>query len=63
MNLYLNGAIAPENARTLETTPTVEKLEKQGHLIGKENSRYFLSETGKMIAGGALEIYPELLDV
>jgi hypothetical protein len=61
--LYSKKAFDSKSAVFLEITPIVRKLMKQ-ELLEKvreeEESRFYLTEIGKMVALGALDIYPEL---
>jgi hypothetical protein len=61
--LYSKKAFDSKSAVFLETTPIVRKLMKQERLEKvreEKESRFYLTEIGKMVALGALDIYPEL---
>jgi hypothetical protein len=62
--LYSKKAFDSKSAVFLETTSIVRKLMKQERLEKvreeEEESRFYLTEIGKMVALGALDIYPEL---
>lgn len=58
--LYREQAFFPENAQKLERSPLVQKLVKQGQLIETAKYAYYLSDEGKIVARGALKLYPEL---
>ena len=63
--LYLRKAFDGESAVFLEDTPTVRKLmklERIGKTLGEE-PKFYLTDIGKMVAIGALDIYPELEQV
>ncbi len=60
--LYSRKAFDSKSAAFLENTPIVRKLMKQERLekVRGEESRFYLTDIGKMVALGALDIYPEL---
>jgi|SRR5579875_1754112 len=63
--LYLKKAFDTKSAVFLEYTPIVRKLMKQQRIEkvrggGEEEPKFHLTEIGKMVATGALDIYPEL---
>lgn len=60
VHLFLNNALEPAKALALDGTSIVKKLVRQEHLCETGKSRFHLTQTGKMIAAGALDIYPEL---
>jgi len=57
---YLKKAWSPENAIDLERTRIVEKLLKQGQFLESEEKKIYLSAEGRIVAKGALKLYPEL---
>jgi len=59
VHLLLKEAWTPEKAIDLERTEIVEKLLKQGQLLEAEG-KFYLSDEGKIVAQGALKLYPEL---
>ncbi|RLG96500.1 hypothetical protein DRO28_05495, partial [Candidatus Bathyarchaeota archaeon] len=59
VHLLLKEAWTPEKAIDLERTEIVEKLLKQGQLLESEG-KFYLSDEGKIVAQGALKLYPEL---
>ena len=63
VHLYREGAFSPETAITINKSELVQKLLKQGQLLetNKEKMRaQYLSDEGKIVAQGALKLYPEL---
>jgi len=61
--LYREQAFSPEKACKLERMPLMQKLIEQGQIIEtvKENVHaQYLSDEGKIIAKGALKLYPEI---
>ena len=65
--LYREEAFSPESARAINKSKLVEKLVKQGQLLeitkGTMRARTYLSDEGKIVAEGALKLYPELKDL
>lgn len=59
IHLLLNEAFSPEKALSLNKSRAVQKLIKQGQLEETEQKVY-LSDEGRIVARGALDIYPEL---
>ena len=61
--LHREDAFSPETAITISKSTLVEKLLKQGQLLetsrGEMRAQY-LSDEGKIVAEGALKLYPEL---
>lgn len=60
--LYSRKAFDDKSAVFLEVTPIVRKLMKQDR-IGKtrgEEQKFYLTDIGRMVALGAVDIYPEL---
>jgi predicted transcriptional regulator len=55
----LRGALRKETAINLPENRTTEQLE-EAEQIEKTESGYYLTDIGKIVAMGALEIYPEL---
>lgn len=63
VHLYSRKAFDGKSAVFLEVTPIVRKLVKQERIEnvrGEGTSKFYLTEIGKMVALGALDIYPEL---
>lgn len=59
MYLLLKKASEPENAVYLSECKMIEELVEAEH-IGKIGNKFYLTEDGRYIAKGALELYPEL---
>lgn len=59
VHMLLNNALSPQKSLSLERDQTIQKLVKQGQII-EENGRLYLSDEGKIVAQGALTLYPEL---
>jgi len=63
VHLHREKAFSPESAVTINRSALVEKLLKQGQLLetsrGEMRAQY-LSDEGKIVAEGALKLYPEL---
>jgi len=57
---YTKGAFSPEKATKINESTLVKKLLKQGQLMKSEEGRIYLSDEGKTVAEGALNLYPEL---
>jgi hypothetical protein len=62
IHLLLNDALSPQKALSLERDQTVQKLVEQGQIM-EENGRLYLSDEGKIVAQGALKLYPELKEL
>jgi hypothetical protein len=60
IHLLLNEAFSPEKSLSLRKDQTIRKLVDQGQIL-EENKKLYLSDEGKIVAQGALKIYPELL--
>jgi len=63
VHLYREKAFSPETAITINKSALVQKLLEQGQLleVSKENMRaHYLSDEGRIVAQGALKLYPEL---
>lgn len=62
--LYREEAFSPEFARAINESALVQKLLKQGQLLetnkGTMRAHVYLSDEGKIVAEGALKLYPEL---
>jgi hypothetical protein len=64
VHMGLKEAVSPEKAIPLEKDATVCKLMKQGQLLETESAlKFYLSDEGKIVAEGALKLYPELRDL
>jgi predicted transcriptional regulator len=63
VHLYREKAFSPESAIALSKSTLIQKLLKQGQLLeassGNMRAQY-LSDEGKIVAEGALKLYPEL---
>ncbi|PJC50528.1 MAG: hypothetical protein CO032_04330 [Nitrosopumilales archaeon CG_4_9_14_0_2_um_filter_34_16] len=59
VHLLLKKATTPENAVYLPEGRMIEELVGAEH-VGKIGNRFYLTEDGRYIAKGALELYPEL---
>ncbi len=57
INLLKADATTKETAVKITITPLVEKLLAAGHISETEN-KFYLTETGKIIARGAAKMYP-----
>jgi len=60
---YRQEALSPEKAVEMEKSLLVKKLLKQGQLHETSEGKIFLTDEGKIIAQGALKLYPELKDL
>jgi hypothetical protein len=60
---YIKDAFSPEKAIEITKSTLVKKLLKQGQLIKNEDGRIYLSDEGKIVAEGALNLYPELKNI
>jgi Mn-dependent DtxR family transcriptional regulator len=59
--LYLNDAISPKSALPMEgKKEMLRKLLTQGQIKEKNESHYYLTEEGIIIAKGTLRIFPDL---
>ena len=61
-HLYLREALGEDTAVNLPENEILDKLE-EAEQIEKSQSGYYLTDIGKMVAIGALELYPELKDM
>jgi len=62
IHLLLNEAFSPEKALSLGKSRVIQKLVKQGQLVATDGKLY-LSDEGKIVSQGALQIYPELSEI
>jgi hypothetical protein len=61
VHLCLREATSPEKAVAFKKDAVIRKLVKQGQLLEVERTlRFYLSDEGKIVAHGALKLYPEL---
>ncbi|MGH9876640.1 MAG: hypothetical protein ACRD5H_03305 [Nitrososphaerales archaeon] len=60
--LLLHNAVDPRSAIPMQKNNILEKLVKAEH-IEEKRGRYHLTSVGKMVAQGALKLYPELKTV
>lgn len=59
--LYSRKAFNRKSSVLLEDTPVVRKLMKEQRIVKDEDApKFYLTDIGKMVALGALDIYPEL---
>jgi hypothetical protein len=64
VHMCLRGATSRENAILLDEDETLQKLVKQGQILKVETlPRFYLSDEGKIVADGALRLYPELKEM
>ncbi len=62
IHLLLNEAVSPEKAVSLGKSRATQKLVEQGQ-ISQTNGKLYLSDEGKIVAQGALQVYPELNEI
>lgn len=62
IHLLLNEAFSSAKALSLSPSRATQKLVEQGQ-ISEANGRLHLSDEGKIVAQGALQIYPELSEI
>ena len=62
IHLLLNEALSPAKALSISKSRASQKLVKQGQ-ISETNGKLYLSDEGKIVAQGALQIYPELSEI
>lgn len=62
IHLLLNAALSPQKSLSLNKTQTIQRLVEQGQIV-EENGKLYLSDEGKIVAQGALKIYPELSEI
>jgi len=61
IHMRLKEAASPEKAISLDKDATVQELVKQGQILQVERAlRFYLSDEGKIVAEGALKLFPEL---
>jgi len=64
IHMHLKEATLPEKAISLEKDATVQKLVKQGQILKAEHAlTFYLSDEGKIVAEGALKLFPELREL
>jgi hypothetical protein len=61
--LYRQGGISPQKALEMEKSALVKKLIRQGQLHETSERKVYLTDEGKIVAEGALKLYPELKGV
>jgi len=59
IHLLLNSAFSSEKAIALNRNKSVQLLIKQGQIL-EADSKLYLSDEGKIVAEGALQVFPEL---
>lgn len=57
VGLLKEKAVSPESAIEIRESPLTKKLLEQQHIIKAKDGRVYLSETGRIIAKGAIEVY------
>lgn len=57
VGLLKEKAVSPESAIQVKGSPLIKKLLEQQHVIKTREGKIYLSETGKIIAKGATEVY------
>ena len=60
VHLFLNNAVTNQDAIAMNLDHTVKKLLDAEYIHQTSDGMYCLTEDGKMIAIGALELYPEI---
>ena len=60
--LLLQNAVDARSRLVMQKDVTLEELVEAGH-IEEKDGRYYLTSVGKMVAEGALKLYPELKTV
>jgi hypothetical protein len=60
--LLLNGSFSFEKGLPLNRNQTVQQLVKQGQIL-ETDGKLFLSDEGKIVAEGALQVFPELSEM
>lgn len=60
---YREEALSPEKAVEMGRSVLVKRLVKQGQLGETSEGKVFLTDEGKIVAEGALKLYPELKDL
>jgi hypothetical protein len=60
---YRREAVSPEKAVEMEESALVKKLLEQGQFGKTSKGNVFLTDEGKIVAEGALKLYPELKDL
>ena len=62
INLLNSGAVSEDSAVEITKTPPVEKLLNAEHIAETTDGSFYLTETGKIIAGGVMKVYPDLTE-
>jgi DNA-binding transcriptional regulator YhcF (GntR family) len=62
IHLLLSNAFTSEKALHLNRNQTVQQLVKQGQIL-ETDGKLFLSDEGKIVAEGALQVFPELSEM
>jgi len=64
IHMCLKESLSPETSMSLEKDEIIQKLVKQGQILETERAlRFYLSDEGKIVAEGALRLYPELKEL
>ncbi len=61
INLLKSNAVSKVLAIKIPKTSMIEKLIKQEHIAETKDGGVYLTKTGKIIAGGAMKIYPDVV--
>jgi hypothetical protein len=59
ITLLKSNALSENSAVEIKKTSLIEKLIKQEHIAETKDGRFYLTKTGKIIAGGAVKIYSD----
>ncbi|ODS37653.1 hypothetical protein BEH94_04840 [Candidatus Altiarchaeales archaeon WOR_SM1_SCG] len=62
INLLNSGAVSKDSAVEIPRTPLVKKLLNAEHIAETSMGNFYLTETGKIIAGGVMKVYPEITE-
>ena len=63
VHLLLNNAVSHNCAIAMSPDRTLEKLIDSEYVLQTDDGLYCLTEDGRVIAAGALELYPEIRDM
>jgi hypothetical protein len=64
IHMRLKEGVSPESALALDKDEIIQKLVKQGQILQTEHVlKFYLSDEGKIVAEGALRLYPELKEL
>ena len=62
INLLKSNATLKDSRVEITKTPFVEKLLNAEHIAETSMGNFYLTETGKIIARGAIKMYPDLTE-